>query len=537
MNPIAYILNKFSTVEYDEEEYVEVNPLVKLYKKISGKSRATFPEFVLDNNLDYLITNKKTDKVVNQVLSKDRKFTHQSYNIYVRPEDVAKIEAFVKILENEAKKDAKRNAKQEKEKDLTEEISQDKSAEESAPDILTKKDIQNLINQQYPIIDMTDEEKFTDADENIYEIEVRGERSKDKILFRASHMSEFLGMERLSKILQQEAYKYGQDYIILDADTINKQTSLHWQGGCQCKEESSWQCPGDGHLNEAIMNLKMEPSNKPKKIYLTLNGLLRMIFVSDSGNKNRDVLRDWVINLVYVHKFGSDIERLDLVETLKPYKKCLTKLSGIYLISIGKVKSLRDSMNISTELYPKKDFDNAHVFKYGRSEDIMNRYSQHVARTGYGKYSDKILMEWFVVIPTKLLSSAEADLGKYFKSNQLSFEFNDGSKAHDELIIVQPGVERQNIKDKYFDIIKCYLSDTNSLIKQMTEMKMQNENSLERIESASKINTLEHALEMSQLESKTALEMSQLRLDSSLKIQDLAHQVELLKLKLQLATR
>lgn len=102
MNPITYILNKFSTVEYNETEYVEINPLVKLYKSISGNSRAKFPDFVLDNNISYLITNKKTDKVVNQVLSKDKKFTHQSYNLYVLSEDVAKIDAFTQVGTQEA---------------------------------------------------------------------------------------------------------------------------------------------------------------------------------------------------------------------------------------------------------------------------------------------------------------------------------------------------------------------------------------------------------------------------------------------------
>lgn len=526
MNPITYILNKFSTVEYNETEYVEINPLVKLYKSISGNSRAKFPDFVLDNNISYLITNKKTDKVVNQVLSKDKKFTHQSYNLYVLPEDVAKIDAFVKVLEKEAKREQALNKQP-----MIEQVDPEESTE--IENILTRKDIQNLIDQQYPIIDLTDEEKFKDINDNIYEIETRGERSKDKILFRASHVSDFLGMHELSDVLQdnRNRYKYIRDYVILDARTIQNQASLHSRNAQD--------------LNEVVMNLKIDSNNKkPKKIYLTLNGLLRMIFVSDSGNENRDAIRDWVVNLVYVHQFGSDIERLDLVETLKPYKKCLTELSGIYLISIGKVKDLRESMSISSELYQKKEFDNANVFKYGRSKDIMNRYAQHVARTGYGKYSDKILMEWFIVIPLKLLAAAETDLSKYFKTNQLSFEFNDGSKDHDELIIVKPGTERQHIKDKYFDIIKCYPSDTNHLIKQMTEMKLQSDANIDKLESKYKINSLEMELKLSQIESESALKLSQIECnhlkidsDNALKIQELGYKNEILELKLKLATQ
>ncbi len=171
-----------------------------------------------------------------------------------------------------------------------------------------------------------------------------------------------------------------------------------------------------------------------------------------------------MIRLVFVHQFGSPVERLDLIESLKPYSKCLNKLSGIYLIRIGKVKDLRLSMNISKEVYPSSEFDSASVLKFGRSDDIMTCFKQHCERTGYGKYSSTIDMEWFVVIPLKLLAAAETDLDKYFTVNQLKLEFNDGSKDHRELIIAKPGIEKRHIKDKYFDLVKCFPGEANAII-------------------------------------------------------------------------
>ena len=277
-------------------------------------------------------------------------------------------------------------------------------------------------------------------------------------------------------------------------------------------------------------------------MYLTLPGLLKVIFSSRSTNDNIMQLHNWVIHLVFVHKFGSKSERMDLVETLAPYRKCLNKLSGVYLIRVGKVKDLREPMSICSEKYKPSKFDSAYVFKFGRSEDIMKRFKQHQERTGYGKYSSSVSLEWFVVIPPKLCSNAESELNKYFEYHRFKFEFNDGVKDHTELVIIKQGAERDHMKDKYFDLVKSFPGEANSIIQQMMALKIEHDKTIDNmvLQHDNELMRVKHDLEMnkSQHEKELIRERSEKELirERSEK-KDAQHQVAILELKLALALK
>lgn len=188
-----------------------------------------------------------------------------------------------------------------------------------------------------------------------------------------------------------------------------------------------------------------------------ISNFTELVDVIEYEAKNQKKIKPKVItNIVGVETDKLDenliVEPSQPDESLKAYKKCLTKLSGLYLVSIGTVKALRDSMNISDELYPSDEFDSARVFKYGRSKDIMHRYKDHGEQSGYGKYSDRVSLEYFVFISLNLVLAAEKDLKTYFKSNKFSFEFNDGSKNHNELVIIKSGIDQTTIQNKYLDL-------------------------------------------------------------------------------------
>ena len=168
---------------------------------------------------------------------------------------------------------------------------------------------------------------FRDKNDNVVMIEVRGVRTETGILFRAKHISVYLGMENLLDTLQNEYTSYIKctHWIKLYEYSSGVVTDLLSRSYTDNKSVDD---------SEASSGLVL-PTEKPKskKIYLTLAGLLKVIFCSTSANENVIILRDWVIRLVFVHKFGSYTERIDLAETLTPYKKCLTNLSGIIMDS------------------------------------------------------------------------------------------------------------------------------------------------------------------------------------------------------------
>ena len=394
---------------------------------------------------------------------------------------------------------------------------------------------------------------FRDKNDNVVMIETRGMRTEAGILFRAKHISEYLGMENLLDTLQKEHTSYikGTHWI-----------KLYEYSSGVVMDLLSRPCPDNKSVDESAASSGLvlhTEKPKSKKIYLTLAGLLKVIFCSTSANENVIILRDWVIRLVFVHKFGSYTERIDLAETLTPYKKCLTNLIGIYLICIGKVNDLRKLMKISDELYPSTEYATAKVYKFGRSQDIMKRFKDHCCdRTGYGKYSKIITMEWFIVIDKDLCSKAETGLNRYFEANNFKFAFNDGLKDYNELIIVKPGEQKKHIKDKYFELVKDFPTETNALIKQMTELKLEKDREIELNQERSDKKDLAHKNELllaqsesnkiqSNLEKqlivaqkdleKKDLDCNNKLLQDQLEKKDLKHKIEMFELKLQLATK
>jgi very-short-patch-repair endonuclease len=67
-----------------------------------------------------------------------------------------------------------------------------------------------------PILELTDEEKLTDDDGNVYEVEVRGERHEDKIRFKGKDVARAFQMENLVDGVQNErGYNKNEDFEIL----------------------------------------------------------------------------------------------------------------------------------------------------------------------------------------------------------------------------------------------------------------------------------------------------------------------------------
>ena len=63
-------------------------------------------------------------------------------------------------------------------------------------------------SNQFDLLELADDEMFRDMNDNIAMIEVRGMRTEAGILFRAKHISTYLGMKRLLDILQDTRYSY-----------------------------------------------------------------------------------------------------------------------------------------------------------------------------------------------------------------------------------------------------------------------------------------------------------------------------------------
>ena len=579
MNALQYLASHFRPKKVGEKQYIDHVPFIKRFKSQKGKSKTTIKQFVEINKLDYTITDKNGN-VVDDTIDQYHYTRHKiliSIDSMVSAEQLMPliIDAHTEAL-NEMIANRQAETKGEDESNVapaSAPITQPNVVPASAP--ITQPNVvpasAPIINSnRFNLLELTDDEMFRDMNDNVVEIEVRGIRTETGILFRAKHISTYLGMENLSRVLRdtRKTYKEGIHWvklyqyssgIIMDSSTGYKPTASSSGVIMDLLVDQGSAASSSGVITDLLSRGsrdidKADPSSgivfpieKPiwSQRYLTLAGLLKVIFCSTSANENVIILRDWVIKLVFVHKFGSATERIDLVESLTPYKKCLTKIPGIYLICIGKVNDLRKDMSISDELYPSNEYATARVYKFGRSQDIMKRFNDHCCdRTGYGKYSKTITMEWFIMIPDDLCSNAESDLNKYFETNKFKFAFNDGLKDHTELIIVKPGEQKKHIKLKYFELVKDFPTETNQIIKQMTKLKhdkdkeiadieKDHQHELERVKAAAESKAKDHKNELLMVQSESNKNQSNLEKQLIIAQKDL----EILELKLQIATK
>ena len=312
-----------------------------------------------------------------------------------------------------------------------------------------------------PIIELEESEMFKDANDQPFHIEVRGERTKDGILYKAKDFACYSDNKYFIQNLLQDntSYKPDIDYVILKNFESIKSIDLS---------------------SSKISDKKERVDHD--YVYLTTAGLIRAASVARNANANLVKLFDWLCNLFYVHKFGSHDERSELAQDL--LKTILNdKLSGLYCISLGTFSELYDTMNICKETYPPETYSKHNIYKFGLSKDISTRLTQHQNKsTGYGRWSDKVSLKWMILLSDSQLSEAEGLLSEKFKSKGLSFNYVDvDGISRNELIAVGPKDDNK-VKTIYKQTLSYFPSKENDLCKLMAEMQTNHELSLLKME-------------------------------------------------------
>lgn len=226
-----------------------------------------------------------------------------------------------------------------------------------------------------PILYLDDDEKFNESGE-IVEIEVRGERSFDKIWFKMTHIGKMLGIEHLRNTLadKKSAFIVNEDY----------QTFL---------------------IGESEKTIK-------KSMFLTYKGIVKLFHASLKPIAR--TFQNWASEKLFVIRHGTNEQKNLLVADVlgvgvKDIKAFLNTnvntMPVVYLFIIGKVKDLRESLNIHDH-YNNNDY----VVKYGLTNDLNRRTSEHVASCTKISKNIVLALKYHV-----FLSTAENDVEKYFK--------------------------------------------------------------------------------------------------------------------------
>ena len=349
----------------------------------------------------------------------------------------------------------------------------------------------DIVEKAPPLLQLNESEKFKDCDGNSIEIEVRGERSEDKIYFKVKSVSEGFDMPNIHSILinsDKDGYEKNRDYkyfFIRVISTIGK--------GCTIK----------------------------KVLYLTYEGLLRVLFVS--RNRNATIFRKWATHKLFTIQMGSKEEKIKLGTDIlnisaKTYKAVFdtyaTKFPCIYLLSLGKVSQLRETFKLDNTLS-----DDSTVYKYGFTDDLSRRIVEHDAK--YGKLTNvSIKLSTFHIIDVKYTNDAEKDVRELCSA----FDKKLSIDGYNELIILNEK-EHTQIKKQYKYIGNEYAGATQELQSQIIELKdkiKDFENEIVNLKMSHKSELLEKDIKINQ--ETTEKQLLKMQLDTNQIIYNLEKQ-------------
>lgn len=294
------------------------------------------------------------------------------------------------------------------------------------------------------IINLNDDEKFKDDENNVIEIQTRGERKVNNIYFRLKDISDGFEMKNLQNIIIKEntLYKYNIDYKYFN-----------------CKKKNN-------------CNNNTDKITIRKELYLTYEGLLRVLFVS-RNNKTTKFIK-WTIETLFTIQLGTKEQKDKLsadilginAKIIKEVFNCDTNtIPCVYLFTLGYVKDLRESMNISN-IYD----DDSIVAKYGMTKNLSRRTTEHLLN--YKNINGcELKLKYYSYIDPQYISLGENNIKSFINSLNMKLQYNN----EDELIII-PNKFMNLISEKYEYIGKKYSGHISELITKIKEL----ENNLEK---------------------------------------------------------
>jgi hypothetical protein len=372
-------------------------------------------------------------------------------------------------------------------------------------------------------IDLSEEEKFT-VNNKKHQVDIRGERSYDKIYFKVSDVEKMLNVLNIKNLFNQsDKYKKDIHYKSLKVIKTSKKTS---------KQRIS------------------------KRLFFTYRGFILYLFSSHSDNAV--TIQDQILKILCSYHYGSKKSKQELIGkmmkmSLNHVREVFTSsgpVSCVYLFTLGKVKDLRESMSI-----PDNYKDNSIVCKYGYSVSLKRRFKEHQKTYGEIKMVD-LRLKYYRYIDTGLLSKAESSLSFYMDKINAKFSYD----KYKELIIVSEKDLNDTIKKQYDLVSNAYcvqskdfvntiekienkmnkmkvdfenklLKKDNDILKKDNDiLKKDNESSLEIAKIKYEANDQKHIYEKEIVKLKSEKEIVKLKSEKDLYLKDL----QILKLQLKL---
>lgn len=298
------------------------------------------------------------------------------------------------------------------------------------------------------ILYLNDDEKMKDGENNVVDIETRGERNVLKCYFKVKDVAKCFEMKRLnSAILNNGGYEINKHYKYF-----------------MCKSVTIY----------AKIEVK-------KTLFLTYRGLTRCLYVSRNKHANR--FQDWANKILFTAQMGTREEKINLANNIlgvpayiakDVLKTSATAISSIYLFSLNKVSKLRNVFDIDEKIP-----DDAIVCKYGFTKDLNRRTSEHLKTLGKIKEVE-LKLKFHCNIDPSYLSNAETDIKYFFDS----FNMNMKHDKYKELVIISESLFKivkkqfENLSHSYSGGVKDLIMNNENIKKQMIMKDLKHENEL-----------------------------------------------------------
>ena len=201
--------------------------------------------------------------------------------------------------------------------------------------------------------------------------------------------------------------------------------------------------------------------NNKKELFLTYNGILKVLFSSRTGNAEN--FQNWATETLFIHQMGTIEQKQELsasllglnTKTIKHvFNSSSNKTPTVYLFNLGSANQV-----LKTDIYLEDDI----LCKYGCTEDISRRTSEH-ERNFKKQYQTDISLLIYSIIDPKYIFDAENNIKQYFKSNKI----NEDDKT--ELIIINKK-NLEQIKQHYRMIQNSYIGRYEEMNKQIIKLE------------------------------------------------------------------
>ena len=182
---------------------------------------------------------------------------------------------------------------------------------------------------------------------------------------------------------------------------------------------------------------------------------------------------------------GADLMKI----SLKPFKQMMKGHAGkfpcVYLFELGTVGTLRELYSISSNIP-----DDTFVYKYGFTDDLPRRFTEH--NNDYGKLKGvNVSLSLFTFIEEKYMSEAENDLRQFFNAFDKALPVD----KHRELITLNIK-ELKQIRKQFENLKTEYSGSAHGLQTMIEVLTKKYENEMKEFLHQQKIKEIEHEKEI-----------------------------------------